>query len=72
MVRLCLAAVMMLATAVANAQQLDPRLAEQTVQALQAVVTLRDAQIKVLIADHEKQIAELQQKCGEPCKKDEK
>lgn len=46
----------------------DPRLTQQSLVAMQAMLTLREAQIKVLVEDHDKLVAELKVLCGEPCK----
>lgn len=64
-------AALLLAALPALAQQaprIDPRVAGETVAALQAMLALRDAQLKAVADDAEKRIAELETLCGEPCK----
>lgn len=52
----------------AYAQAVDPRVAPQTIEALQAMLNLRDAQLKALQEDNKKKMEELKGLCGEPCK----
>lgn len=52
----------------AVAQSVDPRLALQTIEALQAMLNLRDAQLKAVVEDNKKKVDELKELCGEPCK----
>lgn len=52
----------------AQQEQLDPRLTNQTIVALQSLLALREAQLKVVTEDFEKKIADLKQRCGDPCK----
>lgn len=70
MVRVIVLAIALLFPAIVQAQQpsVDPRLAAQMVQALQSMVSLREAQMKALQEDLEKKIADIEAKCGEPCK----
>lgn len=68
--RRLLGAVLVLAPISAMAQQMppDPRLSGPTIAALQAMLTLREAQAKIVAEDAAKRIAELEKLCGEPCK----
>lgn len=70
MIRLAFA--LMLLANVASAQSVDPRIATQAVDALQAMLNLREAQMKLLTEDNKKQVEELRAKCGEPCKEEKK
>ena len=49
-------------------QSVDPRLAGPTVAALQAMVALRDAQIKAISEDAHKRIAELEKQAKDAAK----
>lgn len=45
----------------------DPRLAPQIIAAQQALINLREAQIRALTTDYENRIQQLKQQCGQAC-----
>lgn len=65
MIRLAFALTLLALPALA---QVDPRIAPQTIEALQAMLNLRDAQLKAMQEDNKKKMDELKAVCGDPCK----
>lgn len=47
--------------------QADPRVATETVGALESILRLREKQLTVIQEDYEKKLKELKEKCGDRC-----